>query len=105
MLLLLQLVFDLLRLVVLNQPQDLLVVHHTLNEFALGDFICGERAEGGSTRGAASRASSRERQSLTVLLLPKEFPDFFRPLLRRVFILGEVLLVVGRNHVEYRLQL
>lgn len=41
---------------------------------------------------------------LTVVLLPEELPDLLRPLLRRVFVLGEVLLVVGRNHVEYRLR-
>lgn len=41
---------------------------------------------------------------VTVLLLPEEFPDFRSPLLRRVFVLGEVLLVVSRDHVEYRLR-
>lgn len=35
LLLLLQLVFDLLRFVVLDQPQDLFVVHHALDEFPL----------------------------------------------------------------------
>lgn len=34
LLLLLQLVFDFLGFVVLNEPQDLLVVHHTLNKFS-----------------------------------------------------------------------
>lgn len=39
MFLLFELVFDFLRLVVLYQPQDVLVVHHALNELALRDFI------------------------------------------------------------------
>lgn len=38
--LLLQLVLNFLRFVVLYQPKDVLVVHHTLNEFSLGQFVC-----------------------------------------------------------------
>lgn len=39
-LLLSQLVFNLLRFIILYQPQNVLVAHHTLNEFTFRDFIC-----------------------------------------------------------------
>lgn len=43
--LLFQLVFNFLRLIILYQSQDVLVGHHTLNEFSLRDFIWKERGD------------------------------------------------------------
>ncbi len=117
LLLLFQLVFNSLRLIVLYQPQDVLVVHHALNEFSLWDFIwwkdekqrkqnnintCGWFWRYIYCRKVLKQLLKAVNESwFTVLLLPEEFPDFFRPLLRCVFILREVLLVISRNHVEY----
>lgn len=75
LLLLFQLVFDFLRLVVLDQPQDLLVVHHALDELPLGDFICGGGHTSAGHRARGARSGS-QTPALPFSFFPKKSQTF-----------------------------